>query len=408
MKTIKITKSVVEQLPHPTKGQDFYRDQTLVGFGLYAGVQSKTYYVEKRINGKSVRTAIGRHGQISAQRARERAQEILGVMSTGVNPNDEKRSKLARGVSLKQVYEDYKETRKDLKPKTLYDYDRIMKAVFHGWHRKAVTDITKDMIERRHKKIGEENGPAYANLAMKFLRSLFNFAIGKYEDSKGRPFILENPVNRLSQTRAWYRVDRRRREIKSSDLPIWYETVSDLPNDILRDYLILLLFTGLRKQEALNLGWDHVDLTNKTLTITDTKNRIPLILPLSDFIFELLKKRNTSRDPDSKFVFPGQGKTSHLVEPREAVRKVRKLSNIEFSLHDLRRTFITNAESLDIPHYALKQLVNHKQGNDVTAGYIVSDPERLRIPMQKVTDKLLRMIGIRQTGKIVELTKRAQ
>jgi hypothetical protein len=63
---------------------------------------------------------------------------------------------------------------------------------------------------------------------------------------------------------------------------------------------------------------------------------------------------------------------------------------------------------LDIPHYALKQLVNHKQGNDVTAGYIVSDPERLRIPMQKVTDKLSSMIGIRKTGKIVELTKRAQ
>ncbi|SVD18731.1 uncharacterized protein METZ01_LOCUS371585, partial [marine metagenome] len=32
MKTIKITKSVVEKLPNPPQGQDFYRDQTLVGF----------------------------------------------------------------------------------------------------------------------------------------------------------------------------------------------------------------------------------------------------------------------------------------------------------------------------------------------------------------------------------------
>jgi len=44
----------------------------------------------------------------------------------------------------------------------------------------------------------------------------------------------------------------------------------------------------------------------------------------------------------------------------------------------------------------------------VTAGYIISDPERLRIPMQKVTDKLLSMIGIKKIGKIVKLTKRAQ
>ena len=102
------------------------------------------------------------------------------------------------------------------------------------------------------------------------------------------------------------------------------------------------------------------------------------------------------------FVFPGQGKTSHLVEPREAVKKVRKLSNIEFSLHDLRRTFITNAESLDIPHYALKQLVNHKQGNDVTSGYIISDPERLRKPMERIEAHLLRLCR-KDVAKIVSI-----
>ena len=40
------------------------------------------------------------------------------------------------------------------------------------------------------------------------------------------------------------------------------------------------------------------------------------------------------------------------------------------TLHDLRRTFITAAESLDISAYAVKRLVNHKMSWDVTAGYI--------------------------------------
>jgi len=62
------------------------------------------------------------------------------------------------------------------------------------------------------------------------------------------------------------------------------------------------------------------------------------------------------------------------------------LSGVECTLHDLRRTFITIAESLDIPGYALKRLLNHKDPNDVTAGYIVSDVGRLRGPMQKITD----------------------
>jgi len=44
---------------------------------------------------------------------------------------------------------------------------------------------------------------------------------------------------------------------------------------------------------------------------------------------------------------------------------------------------------LDIPAYALKRLLNHKMRNDVTAGYIVTDVERLRGPMQQVTDYIL-------------------
>ena len=59
------------------------------------------------------------------------------------------------------------------------------------------------------------------------------------------------------------------------------------------------------------------------------------------------------------------------------------------TLHDLRRTFITVAESLDISAYAAKRLVNHKMSGDVTAGYIIADVARLRDPMQKITDRLL-------------------
>lgn len=54
---------------------------------------------------------------------------------------------------------------------------------------------------------------------------------------------------------------------------------------------------------------------------------------------------------------------------------VIKESGVHFTVHDLRRTFITVAESLDISAYALKSLLNHKMSNDVTAGYIIKDAE---------------------------------
>jgi integrase len=59
-------------------------------------------------------------------------------------------------------------------------------------------------------------------------------------------------------------------------------------------------------------------------------------------------------------------------------------------LHDLRRTFAIIAEGLDLSAYALKRLLNHKMNNDVTAGYIMKGVERLRKPMQQVTNFLLK------------------
>lgn len=76
------------------------------------------------------------------------------------------------------------------------------------------------------------------------------------------------------------------------------------------------------------------------------------------------------------------------------MKKVIDVSGVQFILHDLRRTFITVAESLDISAYALKKLLNHKMNNDVTAGYIVTDVERLRKPMQQITDFLLEKMGM--------------
>ena len=43
--------------------------------------------------------------------------------------------------------------------------------------------------------------------------------------------------------------------------------------------------------------------------------------------------------------------------------------------------------------YALKRLLNHKMTHDVTAGYIMRDVERLRKPMQRISDYLIRQMS---------------
>jgi integrase len=306
---------------------------------------------------------------------------------------------------LQETFDAYLKARKALKPLTILDYTRLMKQAFSDWQNKPLLDITKDMVAKRHFDYGQRS-PARANSAMRFLRALFNFAAGEYEDAEGRSLILENPVKRLSHTRAWYRVDRKQTIIKTHELPDWFKAVMEVKDErstgkssILRDYFLLLLFTGLRRQEAIELTWDRVDFKAKTIIIQDTKNRQSHVLPMSDFLLSLFEGRRAEQ-LDSPFVFPGDGKTGYTVEPRKVMKKIIDQSSVIFTLHDLRRTFITIAESLDIPAYALKRLLNHKMTQDVTAGYIVMDVERLRKPMQQITDHILKLAG-RQSSAVV-------
>src|SRR5262249_44878145 len=152
------------------------------------------------------------------------------------------------------------------------------------------SSITRDGVSRRFNRLRDEHGGAWANVCMRLLRALFNFAAGKYADEAGRSPFATNPVKVLSETKAWAKIDRRRNVIKSHELADWYRAVQNLTNTTTRDYLLLLIFSGLRRQEAARLRWSDIDLKGRTLTIPDTKNRRPLELPLPQFLYAMLEE----------------------------------------------------------------------------------------------------------------------
>ncbi|HSW87629.1 MAG TPA: tyrosine-type recombinase/integrase [Candidatus Saccharimonadales bacterium] len=248
---------------------------------------------------------------------------------------------------------------------------------------------------------------------MRFLRALFNFA-SEYRDSKGRVIIADNPVRRLSAKKIWNRIERRSNYIQPHQLKKWWDAVWTLQSkpkfstlkksksgqqfvrsrniETIRDYLLVTLFTGLRREEALTLTWENISFESKTLIVKDSKNRTDHILPLSNFLFDLLARRKAQSI--NEWVFEGDGKLGRIVEPRKQMMKVIELSGIQFTSHDLRRTFasIVNMLSDGISYYTVKRLLNHKASSDVTAGYVQHDIEKLRVAMQAVTDFILKNV----------------
>lgn len=399
--SVRLGKRVIEKCPLPDSGQLILRDCDLRGFGLrITAGGTKTFIVEKRIKGRLRRVSIGRYGELTPVQARRQAQQLLGQIAMGMDPVAERRRRQLREITLNTCFEDFKRARKNLKSKTLYDYERTIRIALPDWQNRPMNSITPAMVQQRHRSIGESRGEAYANLTMRSLRTIFNFAATEYDDGSGIPVIRTNPVDSLSRNRAWYRVSRRQTVIRTHQMVAWYDAVeglrhSDNPQslgDTVADYLLMLLLTGLRKTEALTLRWSDIDLKDQSAHIPNTKNDEAHIFPLGDYLTLLLKRRQLLLN--SRYVFPGNTGRRPLVEMKKQTRKVIKESQVSFTLHDLRRTYITVAEGLSISPYTIKRLVNHKMRNDVTAGYIVSDLERMRKPQIEIESFFILNCGI--------------
>jgi integrase len=385
---IKITERAVDRLPAPDPSgtQKLYWDIDLRGFGvLCSGVtNAKTFVVQQAINGRTRRVTVAPTNVLSVAEARQRAREVIAIFYSGADP------KVPRGVpTLRQALADYLAARHALKPKSAHDFRAVIERYLGDWLDKRLADITGEMVEMRHRSIknavaaaGRGAGGATANAALKNLGSIWSFAA---ERDAGLP---ANPVTRLR--RQWFPIRRRERIVRADDLPKFYAAVMEL-SPVARDYLLLLLFTGLRRTEAASLTWSDIDFTERTIRIPAerTKAGRKLNLPMTDFIRDLLvTRRAVGRD---ELVFPAR---AGFVNPRHPLRAVAAACGVAVSCHDLRRTYITVAEACDIGAFALKALINHTTGADVTAGYVIMSAERLRAPAQAVCDRMKALCGV--------------
>lgn len=414
---VNLIKTVIEALPAaPPDRRLYFTDTKIRGLQLVVterGVKSWYLYRRTGAQHRPVRHFLGHYPDLSTDLARRKADTWRGSIASGNDPSAERRAARAQSVTLEDAFKEFRAARGTrLKAATLANYQRFLDTVFAEWKARPLVSITKDSVGSRHRKLTEASGPAHADHAMRFLRALINFARHRYEAADGTPLIPENPVARLSQTKAWNQPKRRTTLIKSHQLADWFrglaklrEGGSDTQGALVADYLEPLILTGLRRSEAAQLQRQDIDVKGRTLTVRDTKNREDHTLPLSDRLLEIVKGRleHAAADDPHAFLFPGSGAAGYLVEPRPQMQRVTTESGVAFTLHDLRRTFSTIAESLDIPAYALKRLLNHKMRNDVTAGYVVADVERLRKPMQAVTDYMLRAAGLKPSADVTPL-----
>lgn len=412
---VSLTKAAIEKLqaPDPSGKQRLIWDGELRGFGLLVSgsTPSKTYVVQRTLpDGRTRRMTIGSVAEIDIKRARDEAASLLHEMRTA-DPKAARRS--AAKWTLQSALDDFLKNSASLKEKTAKDYRAFIELNLSEWLSLPLASITADMVERKHREIiarvrerahakalkaGREaikptgfasasRGGATANSTFVIFRAVWNYVADR------DPTLPACPTRRLK--RAWAPSPRRERIVRPEEMPAFYKAVQNLENQVAADFIRLLLFTGLRRTEAAALAWTEVDFVHKIIRLpaTRTKAGRKLDLPMSTHIRDLLIARRALGN-DGGWVFGANSATGHFVEPASAFEAIERECGIRVSAHDLRRTFITIAESCDISPVALKALSNHSLGADVTSGYIQITVERLREPAQRVADRIAQLCGI--------------
>jgi len=375
----------------------------------------KSFRVYKKIKGNPVpiNVTLGAFPDLTIEQARKLAHNKLNQMAEQINPNLVAKEEQKKQVILANVYSDYQRDRA-LKPKTLRGYNQVINCYFSDWKNLSIHLITEEMISTCHRDVTKKS-PAQADLAMRFLKALFNYAKHEYKTAKSEPIFILNPVEILNHKRQWNNVGRKNTRLKQKELKPWFDAVFEVQNDpVFKDnidhnicmFLQMTILTGLRMEELLELKWEYIDFEEKLFFLpdTDTKNGLYFELPLSDYLFKILSEHRATSPDYEEYVFYTDNGYGYIREPKKIIKKIVDKSGITFTHHDLRRTFASIAESLGLgTSYTLKRLLNHKTGrNDVTAGYTILTAEELREPAQKIENKILELAGIKEVQSKIQ------
>ncbi|CAM2011590.1 integrase arm-type DNA-binding domain-containing protein [Acanthopleuribacter pedis] len=400
------------------------KDREVVGLKFNVRKKRSSFVFEKRVSGSKgspVKITIGAFPAVSIDEARQLARYYANQCERGIDPREELKNRKASDfqidIRLKTVVIRFFELKTDLSPRTLRSYRYQVKYHFpKSWQDLDITQITPEMLVEQFFEVRKTARDG----CFKFLSlfsNVWNTCSPFFKGVNGEWLLQKNPVPYAQLMLKHVKPDEQQRQfIPLCHLGRFFVTVerwaegriAKVPNTIMtRRYctlVFLCLFTGMRGLEARCLRWEYVDLAQglihlpgevkgATKYFRGTKNKQDHLIPLSSFVWDLLRKIHGERTTLSPYVFPGIHSVHKPFSSHGTGAKLlREISGLDFGLHACRRTFASIADDVGVDFLKLKRSLNHAFKGGVTGGYINPgfNPERRREIFQKVCDYILR------------------
>ena len=371
---LSFTIKALEALPLPEgKKRTYVHDAKERGLLIQiTATGRKTFQLYRWHEGKPLRVTLGLYPDMTIEQARKKAQELKADLAKGIDPVEEKRRR-RQEMTFKELFEIYLERHAKPRKRSWQDDLDNFRLHLEPLGKKKLSEIRKSHIASIHSKIGKTH-KVTANRVLALISSVFGRAIeyGLWESMNPCLGIRKFPEK------------SRDRFLQADELPRFFEALNEEPNETLRDYIFVSLLTGARRSNVLAMRWKELDLEQEgTWKIPITKTGDSQTVTLTLEAIEILKVRKSNRS--SFFVFPGNGRTGHLVEPKKGWKRILKRAGIKnLRIHDLRRTLgswqaITGA-SLPI----IGKSLNHKNAS-TTQIYARLNLDPVRESVQRAT-----------------------
>ena len=350
----KLTETYAKKLLHSSEGTQKHWDNEIKGLVLFVGKRSKTWYYQKDVGGQTKRVLIGRYPVISSQAARQTAMELALEMGRGAG-----KAAQIGAPTLTTAMEVYLARPRLRSESYKHGVRAYMENQLKDWLRLPLDEVSKSMVVRRHQQLAAN--PSAANHALRYFRAIYNHARRTYD-------LPECPAMAIE----WYEDKPDGRII--DNLRNWRQAVDAMDNPIHRAFYELLLFTGLRKGEALTLEWKdiHEDRIHLPMTKNGRSFDLP-ILPVHHGILAPLEPLS------QKWVFPS---------PKSAAGHITGTRKLQWSPHAHRRTFATVAMEAGVLEEVVGRLLNHTPLSITGKRYTMPSLDALRPAMETVCAEL--------------------
>lgn len=379
----KLTKAVIDS--HISKEKNYFIwDTEVKGFGcqiLKGGKKTYVYYYHSPITRKKGYVKIGCHGNITVDFARSRAKTLSATVASGIDPREQKKEKLIKdrqSILFAEFFEVFKERHitKAYKGKGVYNNLSISKChIIPYFGNKKLDEISSRDI--RHFLDSMSHITRTANLCF----SLLSVAFGKAEEWEYLP-PKSNPCSGVRK----YKDNKKQRFLNELELAKLEETLTQHeikhPSSTCSVNAIrLLLYTGCREGEVLNLKWKNVHLKDRYIYLEDTKTG-ESARPLNQKAVDILAALTPRADND--YVFYGKIPGQSLTKINRTWKTVSKLAGIkDFRIHDLRHSYASFALKKGVDLYTVSKLLGHKN-IATTTRYAHLELEHLKEATNKV------------------------